>query len=722
MPQRVDVFAKETNDTLQGISWRRTKMCKDKSRTVMVLCTLLMPTGILLLSTASIASGDSITAVLQFPGPDPGPARAEITGEKLKLENNVLAVRWQVDGGTLRPATVVDKLSNTVIDNIGEAFVLVLEDGHSIRARELGIVETPHIEPLLAKPSSLRLADHFAGQCITASFISACRNLKIRWQAVLRDEANYVRQFVTLEATKEPVRIKTVTMVDLGCRNAEVAGTVAGSPVVAERIFFAYEHPNSRSVLGSNDSANEGLKQVQCSLVRNIPLKPGQPLVQSSVIGVAPARQMRRAFALYLERERPRPFKPFLHYNSWYDIAWADRKMNEQQCMEVIRLFGHEMTEKRGVALDAFVFDDGWDDNKTLWGFHKGFPNGFSSLAALAQKYDSAVGVWLSPWGGYGQAKAERMKYGQIQGFEVNRNGFSLSGPKYYGRFRDVCAMMINKYDVNYFKFDGVGIGNNRDGAGDDFLPDIEGLLRLCTELRELRPDVYLSITTGTWPSPYWLFYGDSIWRNGHDCGFHGAGTMRQKWITYRDMITYRMITKRAPLYPLNSLMVQGICYAQLGTATQMGNDLKDVVDEIRMLFGSGTQLQELYVTPQMMTEPMWDTLAQAASWSHKNADVLVDVHWIGGDPGNGELYGYASWSPRKGILVLRNPAEGTASFSVDVKDVFELPSDAPRRYRLESAWEENGKSSSITLQAGQPHKFELKPFKVLVFEAWPVR
>ena len=121
-----------------------------------------------------------------------------------------------------------------------------------------------------------------------------------------------------------------------------------------------------------------------------------------------------------------------------------------------------------------------------------------------------------------------------------------------------------------------------------------------------------------------------------------------------------------------------------------------------------------------MMTGPMWDTLAQAASWSRKNADVLVDVHWIGGDPGNAEPYGYASWSPRKGILVLRNPSEEAASFSVDVKEVFELHPSAPGRYRLESARGKNRESSSIILEAGQPHKFDLGPFDALVFEALP--
>lgn len=647
-----------------------------------------------------------------------GPAQAEMASDTLTLENDVLAVTWQIDDRQLQPLAVRDKRADRTVDTIGEAFVVTLSNGKVIEASQLDIVDAPRILSLPANPDALRLADRSGGKMVTARFRSADTNLSIQWQALLRDDSHYVRQSLTLRAADEAVPLETITLVDLNCRDARVAGTVAGSPVVAERMFFAYEHPNSESQVRGGD----GLKHVTCRLTWSMALDPKQPLVQSSVIGVAPNGHLRRAYSDYIERERPRPYRPFLHYNSWYDIAWADRKMNEQQCRHVIEIFGQELTKKRSVNLDSFVFDDGWDDNKTLWGFHQGFPNGFSPLVPLAKKYDSAIGVWLSPWGGYGQAKDERMQYGRTQGFETNRNGFSLAGPKYYARFRDVCAEMIAKYDVNYFKFDGVGIGNDRDGADANFLPDIEGLLTLCTELRAMRPDVYLSITTGTWPSPYWLFYGDSIWRNGADCGFHGAGTMRQRWITYRDMITYRMIVQRAPLYPLNSLMVQGICYAQLGTATKMANDLGDLTDEIRMLFGSGTQLQELYVTPEMMTAPMWDALAEAAAWSRLNADVLVDVHWVGGDPGEGQPYGYASWSPRKGILVLRNPAEAKARFSVDVGQAFELPSGAARRYRLESPWQAAKDAHRITLEAGQAHIFDLGPFAALVFEAMPLK
>ena len=199
-------------------------------------------------------------------------------------------------------------------------------------------------------------------------------------------------------------------------------------------------------------------------------------------------------------------------------------------------------------------------------------------------------------------------------------------------------------------------------------------MLRLTEELREMRPDVYLNLTTGTWPSPYWLWHGDSVWRNGNDSDFCGQGSMRQQWINYRDVATQANVVRRAPLYPLNALMNQGIMYARLGTATRAGNDVKDLVDEFRMFFGDGTQLQELYMTPALMTPPLWDALAEAANWSRANADVLVNTHWIGGDAGKSEPYGYASWSPRKGILCVRNPSKRSRALTLKLAEAFELP------------------------------------------------
>jgi len=503
-----------------------------------------------------------------------------------------------------------------------------------------------------------------------------------------------------------------IVLLDFPAPDAAPDGEVDGSPVRAGNWFFACEHPMAANRAGNG--------RLVCSVGTFGPIRAGQSCTRSSVIGTAPAGQMRRAFLHYLERQRPRPYEPFLHYNSWYDIAWGDRKMNEEQCLAVIELFGRELITKRGAKLDSLVFDDGWDDNRTLWRFHAGFPRGFAPLQEAAAKYETSVGVWLSPWGGYGQAKTERLQYGKGQGFETNRNGFSLAGPKYYARFRDVCAEMIQKYGVNYFKFDGIAQGISSAGAGSEFAADVEALLRLVDELRARRPDVFVNITTGTWPSPFWLLHGDSIWRNGSDMGFFGPGSARQQWITYRDMITYQWIVRRAPLFPTNSLMTQGICHARLGYPARLTPDLKEWKDETRSFFGSGTQLQELYVTPQMLTAEMWDTLAEGALWSRKNADVLADVHWVGGDPGKGQVYGFAAWSPRLGILTLRNPAQAPASITLDIGAAMELPAGSPREYTLREPWKDAASRPTLQLRAREPHTFKLEPFEVLVFEAAP--
>src|SRR3974377_2391666 len=87
-------------------------------------------------------------------------------------------------------------------------------------------------------------------------------------------------------------------------------------------------------------------------------------------------------------------------------------------------------------------------------------------------------------------------------------------------------------------------------------------VLRLVADLRAAKPDIYINQTTGTWPSPFWLLYVDSTWRGGSDHSFHGEGSPRQQWITYRDSMTWQNVVQRGPLYPLNSLMLHGIIFA----------------------------------------------------------------------------------------------------------------------------------------------------------------
>ena len=73
-----------------------------------------------------------------------------------------------------------------------------------------------------------------------------------------------------------------------------------------------------------------------------------------------------------------------------------------------------------------------------------------------------------------------------------------------------------------------------------------------------------------------------------------------------------------------------------------------DFRDEVRSYFGTGTQLQEMYITPQLLRDGDWDTIAECARWSRAHAGTLADSHWVGGDPARLEPYGWAAWSPQR--------------------------------------------------------------------------
>ena len=455
-------------------------------------------------------------------------------------------------------------------------------------------------------------------------------------------------------------------------------------------------------------------------LRRAAPLRQGESLTISFVAGVAPPGQMRRAFLAYLETERAHPYRPFLHYNSWYDTAWAPFALNETNCLEAIRLCGERLIQPHGVVMDALVFDDGWDNPKSLWQFHGGFPNGFAPLADLCRRYQTRLGVWLSPFGGYGEPKNQRLKFGAAQGYETNATGFSLAGPKYYAAFKGACVNMIRRYGVNHFKFDGIASGMYADGPGAAYVLDTEAMRRLMLELRREDPAVYINLTTGSWPSPFWLRYADSVWRQGGDMGLAGPGPRQQQWLTYRDQEVYRNIVRKGPLFPLNSLMTQGVAYSRQGSAGDPSFNSAGFKDDVRAFFGAGTGLQELYIQPAKLTAADWQVLAEAARWSRANAPVLVDTHWVGGDPGRLEVYGYASWTPRRAALMLRNPDAQPREFSLDVGSAFELPPGAPLAYTLKSPWAEDAAQPALAARAGTPIRLTLKPFQVLVWDAWP--
>ena len=466
---------------------------------------------------------------------------------------------------------------------------------------------------------------------------------------------------------------------------------------------------------------------------RKTTLAKGARWEVSSVLGLfAPGRQQRRSFLAYSEREKPVPYRPFVHYNDWYEVGIRVHNNNnplerttEKIWLDILANWERELYKKRKTRLDAFVVDDGWDNFNSLWDFHAGFPNGFAGINRVAGKMKAGIGAWLGPVGGYDRSKEMRINYWNKTHPKGKISNFELSNPEYFEAFVGRCREMVKKYDMRYFKFD--GISTRFHAKGPDGLEDAEGIIRVVQELRRARPDIFINATVGTWASPFWYHFVDSVWRQEDDFGQKGsAGDARDKWLTYRDRLVYEVFVQGAPLFPINSIMMHGTIITRNGPPSVMSPDPANCVKEMRTAFGSGYGLQELYADSELMNRDngrLWDELAACIAWIRRNAHVLPDVHWVGGNPWDGRdgsVYGWAAWASRSCTLTLRNSSPQPKSLHTTLRALFEIPASRRGAITLRNSFADQRQLPDITnrpIDIDTPIDLKLNPMEVLVME-----
>lgn len=640
-------------------------------------------------------------AAVPYPGPQPGTPEVVISedGTPRGLKNEVLF--WE--------AAPLFTLTTT-------------EDAYS---SEEDYVASERVAGEAAAEGRSRGGSAQPGKTLSATFCSERSGLAVTWRAELREDAHYVRETYTLTAHRD-VELTSFTPLILQEQGYSVPGEVPGTPLVNRQAhtFCSVELPVAQAEV-KDGRARMGFA---CCL----PLAAGQSVSFSTVSGVFPEGQLRRAFLAYLERERAVPYHPFLQYNCRYDHGLNP---TEQKMLGTIADYAAELVQKRGVVPDAFVLDGGWDDYQTdFWQPHpQKFPRGFAPLRAALQELGSHLGVRISPLGGSAGA-GERVAHAVRLGvMPQGSRELDFAHPAYRAWFSGRCRELMEKDGVNCLIWDKVG---------DGVTPHFMALRDMARELRALNPQLFLSTAAGTWPSPFWLHIADCTGRAGSaELGWAGEGSNRDRAITYRDAACYRLIVQRAPLYPLNSLMHHGLVLGrefQARYTSDMRRELpqpaappaadgldapgqidfpvnNDLRADARILFASGANLQELYLTPEMMDSRAWDDVAEAVRWSRRRAGILADAHWVGGDPARGEVYGYAAWRAGKGAtLGLRNPASFPRCYELTTAD-FELPE--PQNIALRAAYADQ-RVQALRVPCQGAVRIELEPFEVLVFEA----
>ena len=296
-----------------------------------------------------------------------GPARAAARGDEFSLANDDVAAAWSTAGGALRAVRLEDRRNRTTLTPSPDVFRLDLEGGAAIRSSAMRLAGPPRVERLAGDPAASRLVERAGGQQVTVALADPASPLRVTWRAILRDGSAYLRQEIVLETTGADVPLRRITLVDQRLPGTAVVGAVTGTPLVAGHIFAGFEHPLAGA------AADGG--RARAWLDRELPLRPGTTLTCSSVFGVTSPGQLRRDFLTYLERERAHPYRPFLHYNSWYDIGYFTPLRPRPPRSTSSTPSAHELQVKRGVTLDSFLFDDGWDDHSGSCGTSMhGFP------------------------------------------------------------------------------------------------------------------------------------------------------------------------------------------------------------------------------------------------------------------------------------------------------------------------------------------------------------
>lgn len=477
---------------------------------------------------------------------------------------------------------------------------------------------------------------------------------------------------------------------------------------------------------------------------RNTTLADGETWKISAVVGlvaqdgqqanpVLSKTQKRRSFLAYSERERAVPWHCNPVYISWYELninrnnsSDPTKNMNASQVENVLRHWKSSFYDRFGLAPNSFVIDDGWDNYGT-WTFHDGFPDEMRGISALAGEMGAGVGAWLGPVGGYGTSGNYRRAYWTAKG-----QSMVLSNPDYYKVFLDAAENLTqNQGNFNFFKFDGISAQFSATGpdSGDSGNENAEGIIRLERYVREnLRRDIFFNTTVGTWASPFWYHYTDATWRQENDYGTLGDNTSdRERWITYRDKLVYQNYVANSPVCPINTLMTHGFILSRFGSVSK-DMSYQSCLREMRCAFACGSGMVELYNDYLLMDTinggQLWADLADCIRWQRNNADVLMDIHWVGGSPWDGSkanIYGWAAWNGSRSVFTLRNGANGSRSITLTLREALEIPANITGSVVLHKSFADqpalNGLAEGEAIDIDTPLTLTLPGSSVYVFE-----
>ena len=506
-----------------------------------------------------------------------------------------------------------------------------------------------------------------------------------------------------------------------------------GQPVAllasAGGAFFGLEFPSAENSLALRP---DGTPVLACGQEIGERIGAGWIESESVVEAVTPDPFVKRWFWKYLDRVRAAPERPYVLYNSWYDLRspdyklGPDRLLNEQNLVKAAGVLRRKLVEELGISLDAFVLDDGWDVYTGAWELSPAqFPRGLAPVSAALRPMAARLGIWFGPIGGYNR-RLERVNWMREHGYETVDGEMCIAGERYKALLKKRVTEFIRDDAAGYFKWDGIQFSCSEPGHG--HLPDVysrraamEAVIELCRTARSVGKDMFLNITSGTWLSPWWVRYADTIWMQGQDYGFADVPSIsrRDQSTTYRDSVLYDDLRKHDFWFPVSSLMTHGVIRARVSPFAEPAEPLDKFTDEVALHAARGIGMWELYISPDLLTDGEWKAEADSIRWLKENFDLLRTVEMIGGDPRRHEPYGYVHFKGLRGIVAARNPVIEPQTLRLEFAPALGLdPKAADLVFErvFPSRW-----ISPVLFKAGESTGIPLQGFETAIYEIYPL-
>ena len=393
--------------------------------------------------------------------------------------------------------------------------------------------------------------------------------------------------------------------------------------------------------------------------------------LRTSVAGVCAPGEARPAFLRYIEDIRHAPPRMTSCYNSWWTTPLEIKRQDVEQLMGELKEGLYDTT---GSFFDIVTTDAGWSDRQSIWQIDtKNMPNGFRDVRAMLEPMGAKMGLWISPSEIYATNIdwdwARKSGYVVVDPFPNQRNhGVSLADPRYRSQTIQKLKELIGKNDFYQIKYDGFIASEVT--PHHDLLPNEDSVEPLADSVLELmdasyktRPDLLTEPTFwNSWAnyiSPWVIAYGDSVWANaGGDCplGVGPAPAYREAHTTAREYFVFSSLDE--VWLPQNAVQYFDIihCDAADGFA-----------NHVAMAVGRGRFFLATYINPKFMRAEDWKVYAAFVKWAKLNQSVLEHTEALPSRVELSECYAYAHWEGKRGIVVVRNPSNETATYKLDL-------------------------------------------------------